>query len=210
LAAPIVAHLTSQFERPRGLLGPIVGRIMGRPGTNVDRNLRLLELIELRPDDRVLEVGPGPGVALAAVAERVTTGRLVAVDHSAAMLRQTARRNAGPLADGRLTLIEGDVQLLPANIGRFELIYAMNVWQFWDDQPAIVAGLVDRLAPGGRLAIGYQPRHPGATAADADAGRRCLIDQFDEAGLVAIEDHTFDLEPAVACVIGTRTGSAGG
>ncbi len=202
LTNPLVAHITSQFQCPRGPLGALAGRIMSQRGGNVDRNLWMLELLGLQPDHRVLEIGPGPGVALATAAQRVTTGQLVAIDHSATMLRQTAKRTAGPMAEGRLTLIEGDVQFLPVNIGRFDRIYAMNVWQFWDDQQAVVESLAERLTGGGLLALGYQPRHRGATAADADAGRRCLIDQFEAAGLIEVADHVLELELPVACVIG--------
>ncbi len=177
---------------------------MARRGSNVERNLRLVELLELESHHRVLELGPGPGVALAAAARQVTTGRLVAVDHSATMLRQCAARNRVLLKAGRLTLIEGRAESLPDVLGPFDRIYAMNVWQFWSDQETVIASLARLLGPGGRLAIGYQPRHRGATAADGDVGRRCLRDQFAEAGLIDIVDRTFELQPPVNYVIGTR------
>ncbi len=204
LSAAVVRHLTSQFHRPRGPLGLLAGRIMSRRGSNVDRNLWLVDLLAPEPTDRVLEIGPGPGVAMAAMAARVTNGSLVAVDHSTTMLRQTAARNREAMSAGRLQLIEGRAEQLPAELGPFDRIYAMNVWQFWDDQEALVASLVERLAPGGRLALGYQPRHRGATAADGDAGRRCLLDQFSAGGLHDITDHLLELEPAVHAVIGTK------
>ncbi len=200
----LLRRLASQFHRPRGPLGVVAGRIMARRGSNVERNLWLVDLLELEPDHRVLELGPGPGVALAATAERVTTGGLVAVDHSATMLRQTASRNRGLLRDGRLTLIEGRAESLPDDLGRFDRIYAMNVWQFWSDQEAVIASLAGLLAPGGRLVIGYQPRHRAATAADGDAARRCLRDHFTDAGLVDLVDRVFELAPPVNYVIGSR------
>ncbi len=80
----------------------------------------------------------------------------------------------------------------------------MNVWQFWDDQEPVLAGLAERLAPGGWLAIGYQPRHPGATEADAVAGMKCLREQLAEVGLVEISDHRVNLAPMVVAVIGRR------
>ncbi|MGI9596703.1 MAG: class I SAM-dependent methyltransferase, partial [Acidimicrobiales bacterium] len=103
---PLVTHLTSQFSRPRGQLGMVAGRIMSRRGSNVDRNLWLVGLLDLQPDHRVLELGPGPGIALAAAAKTVTVGELVALDHSVAMLRQTATRTADVVDQGRLKLVE--------------------------------------------------------------------------------------------------------
>lgn len=202
----ILAHLVSQFERPRGPLGRVAGRIMARRGSNVDRNLHLVELLELKPDHAVMELGPGPGVALEAAARTVTRGRLVAVDHSVTMLRQTAARNRSVMDDGRLTLVRADARHLDLELEGFDRIFAMNVWQFWPNQEWVVADLARRLAPGGRLVLGYQPRHPGATAADADAARRCLRDQFTDVGLAVEDDVRHDLEPPVVYVMGEAIG----
>lgn len=177
---------------------------MSKRGSNVERNRWLIELLAPAATDRVLELGPGPGVAMELVARRVTEGELVAVDHSTVMLGQTARRNRQAVAEGRLTLIEADAQRLPDRLGTFDAIYAMNVWQFWSDQETVVAKLVQRLKPGGQLALGYQPRHPGATDADVDAGRRCMIDQFGAAGLTDVVDRVRDFAPGATVVIGVK------
>lgn len=203
--SPINRYLVGQFSRPYGLLGAVAGRIMSKRGSNVDRNLWLVDLLDLDADCRVLEVGPGPGVALEATTAVVSAGTVVGLDHSEVMLRQAARRNRTAIADGRLALVRGEAQALPTLLGRFDRIYSMNVWQFWSDQERVIAGLAAQLSPGGRLAIGFQPRHKGATSADADAAGRCLSDQFAEAGLVDIDRHNLDLQPTpVTAVIGRR------
>lgn len=198
----LVRYLISQFHRPRGPFGTLVGRIMSSRGSNVDRNLLLVDMLDLEPGHRVLEIGPGPGVALAEAARRVTTGHLVAVDHSQLMLRQTADRNRDGLRDGRLTLIHRAVDELPGDLVDFDRIWAMNCWHFWSYQEATVADLARRLRPGGMLLIGHQPRG-GATG--TDAARRCLRDQFADAGLTGIDDRiATDLDPPVAYVRGRR------
>jgi 16S rRNA (adenine1518-N6/adenine1519-N6)-dimethyltransferase len=64
----------------------------------VDRGVlaSIVEAAELRPDDDVLEVGPGPGVLTAALAERVRSVTAVEIDaRMVAVLEETlaARRN---------------------------------------------------------------------------------------------------------------------
>ena len=57
-----------QFSRPTGLLGRVAGLIMATRPSNLERNMRTLALADIQPEDRVLEIGFGPGVA--------TSGRL--------------------------------------------------------------------------------------------------------------------------------------
>ena len=54
----------AQFGRPTGFLGSIVGHIMARTPSNLERIQWTLSLLDVKPADRVLEVGIGPGVAI--------------------------------------------------------------------------------------------------------------------------------------------------
>jgi SAM-dependent methyltransferase len=181
---------------------------MASRGSNVERNRWLVDLLDLGPGHRVLEVGFGPGVAIAFAAEAAPAGQIVGIDHSATMVDQATARNRDAVALGRVCLHQGSAEHPPAELGRFDRIHGMNVWQFWDDQEAVIAGLVDHLHPGGVLAIGFQPRSRGATAADTDAAARCLIDQFTDAGLLDVCSHQLDLAPVpVAAVLGCHPGT---
>lgn len=176
---------------------------MSSRGSSVDRNRWLVELLALEPGHRVLELGPGPGVALELAAARASHGHLVGIDHSSTMLRQARRRNRVAVSDGRVRLIKGSAEALPADVGPFDRIYCMNVWQFWADQEAVIVALAALLTPGGLLAIGYQPRAQGATASDTEAAARCLEEQLGRSGLVEVTAHRLDLRPTpVAAVVG--------
>jgi trans-aconitate methyltransferase len=56
------------------------------------------------PDDQLLEIGCGPGVAVSLVCERLAGGRIVAVDRSPTAIERAARRNAEHVASGRAVL----------------------------------------------------------------------------------------------------------
>ena len=82
----------AQFHHPTGAVGHVAGWIMGRRSSNVARNRWAVQLLDVQPTDRVIELGCGPGVAIAALATRAIRGLVVGVDHSQVMIRQARRR----------------------------------------------------------------------------------------------------------------------
>jgi ubiquinone/menaquinone biosynthesis C-methylase UbiE len=55
--------------------------------SNRQRNVWAVSLLDVQPTDRVLEVGFGPGVAIAEFAARATRGHVFGIDHSQAQPR---------------------------------------------------------------------------------------------------------------------------
>src|SRR3712207_2960700 len=96
-----------------------------------ERFLWAVEVLAPDPADRVLEVGCGHGVAVSLVCERLTSGRIVAIDRSAKMIEIAARRNREHVAAGRAVL--QTAALADADLGdeRFDKVFAFNVAPFW-------------------------------------------------------------------------------
>jgi cyclopropane fatty-acyl-phospholipid synthase-like methyltransferase len=194
--------IVSQFVRPRGLLGRIAGWILATRGSNLRRNRWTVDLLAPADGERVLEVGCGPGVALELCLARAGV-RVVGVDHSALMIKQAAKRNARAVKDGRLVLIEGTIDVTPAE-APFDRMFSINVIQFVD-RPAFVARAKALLKPGGMMATTCQPRHAKATRADALKLAAELTDLMTAAAFTGVRVEELDLKPVPAvCVIGRR------
>ena len=119
------------------------------------RLLRLVERLELRPADRVLEIGCGHGVAATLVCERLDGGTYTAVDRSPKMIAAAARRNAAHVAAGRAEFLVMALEALELGARRFDVAFAARVGLF-HREPARAHGLVEPwLAPGGRLVTLY-------------------------------------------------------
>ncbi|HEX6589645.1 MAG TPA: methyltransferase domain-containing protein [Longimicrobiales bacterium] len=117
-----------------------------------DRLARAVDWLELRPGQRVLELGCGHGVAATLVCERIGDGVLIAVDRSARMAAATARRNAEHVAAGRLRVIRSDVETLELADARFDRIFAINLPLFLRGDPAAtLRALRSHLTPRGEL-----------------------------------------------------------
>jgi trans-aconitate methyltransferase len=146
-----------------------------------------VELMDLKPDDNVLEIGCGPGAGAELICERLETGRLFAIDRSESGVDRTKRRCARHVESGRLTVRQIDLATLRVPVKRLTKVFAFNVNLFWvRDCADEVALLHDRLLPGGAVHLFYDTTMPElvpnivskASAALAAAGFRVsLVDQ---------------------------------
>jgi SAM-dependent methyltransferase len=194
--------VVGQFHRPTGLGGQAAGWVMATRGSNRKRNIWAAGLLDVQPDDRVLEVGFGPGVAIREMAKRATRGLVCGIDHSEVMVRQATRRNAAAVHAGRVELRLGAVDDLPNYAEPFDKVLAVNNAMMWDDPAARLRELRDLLRPGGWIAIALQPRGPGATDETAERAGRDISEQLAAAGFSDVRVQTLKLQPtAVVCVL---------
>jgi SAM-dependent methyltransferase len=199
------AAIVKQFGRPTGTLGRLVGFIMKVRPSNRQRNLRTVETLDVQPDDHVLEIGFGPGLAIQRAAELAIRGRVVGVDHSEVMLKQASRRNAQAIAMGRVELHLGAAEALPPFQGLFDKAFAVNVFMFWADPLAVLGEIRDALKPGGTLAVTFQPRNRAAKNADTREGAERIAKVFREAGFQRVRVEILEMPPVdAACVLGHR------
>jgi cyclopropane fatty-acyl-phospholipid synthase-like methyltransferase len=112
-----------------------------------ERLRRVVERLDVRPGDRVLEIGCGHGVAATYVLER--GARITGVDRSPKMIAAATRRNAAHVEAGTAEFLVAHLEDLELGDRRFDRIFAVRVRIF---EPR----LVERwLAPGGRILSEY-------------------------------------------------------
>jgi SAM-dependent methyltransferase len=199
----LVRTVVLQFRDPTGSGGHVAGWVMGRRPSNVQRNRWAVSLLDVAPTDRVLELGCGPGVALASLAARAARGLVVGVDHSAVMIRQARRRNAAAVAAGLVRLIHAPVERLHVPGGPFDAALAVNTVGFWPEPTVQLRDVGRVLRPGGRIALVSQPRCPGATAATSAAATDGLAAMLLQAGFEQLRFETLQLDPPAACILAT-------
>jgi ubiquinone/menaquinone biosynthesis C-methylase UbiE len=91
----------------------MAGWLMAYRSSNRQRNVWVVSLLDVQRDDRVLEIGFGPGIAIRELARLAADGRVCGIDHSEVMLRQASRRNADAIRRGAVDLRLGSVDALP-------------------------------------------------------------------------------------------------
>jgi ubiquinone/menaquinone biosynthesis C-methylase UbiE len=122
-----------------------------------ERLRSVVDELDIQPDDRVLEIGCGHGVAATLVCERLEGGHLTAIDRSPKMIEAATRRNAAYVEAGKAEFLVARLEDLELGGRRFDKIFAVRVGLFHRD-PERAHGIVERwLAPGGAVFAFYDP-----------------------------------------------------
>jgi len=172
-------YLVSQFGNPRGILGKLVGRIMAIK--NRRRVLWTIEQLQISAQDKILEIGFGPGVAIREISKIIRNGTIAGIDHSKIMLQQASRRNLQAIKSGRVDLKVGSSDSLPFPENLFTKVFGINVNIFGNDPSANMKELKRVLEPRGKLAIVLQP-HWAKTEEAIQTISEKMVNQFWNAG----------------------------
>jgi len=147
--------LRSQFGSPSGLFGSLsVAPFLN--ATNMAFIRTSVELLGLKPDDRVLDIEFGGGYSLLTVAERIPNGQVVGVDHSRDMVDAAASLIRARKLQARIRVRRGNVVKLPFAARTFDKVFTINTIYYWPDLAAGLREIKRVLKPGGRLMVGFR------------------------------------------------------
>lgn len=155
--------IARQGRRPSGLLGQIVARVMAKE--TASENDFALELLQLQPEDAVLEIGCGHGDTLAKAANTVPRGFLCGIDFSPLMHRHATRRHRQLVAEERIEFHLGSSDRLPFDDQSFDKVLAVHTIYFWKAPLDHLAEARRVLKPGGRFVLGFRPAEDAGFAA---------------------------------------------
>jgi trans-aconitate methyltransferase len=115
--------------------------------------------LSLEQDSRVLEIGCGPGAAARAVAARLSTGHILAIDRSASAIAQAQRAAAEEIAAGRMSVrrVAIDDFVLQAGEEPYDIVFAVRVRALDGRHPEAGEQALRTIAaattPGARLSV---------------------------------------------------------
>lgn len=136
---------------------------------------RTVELLHIRPGDRILDVGCGTGAsALPAASAAGPTGRVAGIDVADRLL-EIARAKAERLALTNVDFALADMTDMDVPDENYDAVISVFSIFFVEDMEGLVGKLWQLLAPGGRLAVtvwGADPFEPGATILGEEIARQ--------------------------------------
>lgn len=155
LGVRIARAINRQASSPRGLFGRLLGFVWPREHGLL--NTEVLDVLDVRPGQRVLEIGSGTGHALHEAARRCGGGHVLGVDVSELMANLARSRNRPGIARGEVDVRVGDIAALSLDGATFDRIFSVHCIYFWRDVDAVLAKLNAALTPGGKLVLAFRP-----------------------------------------------------
>lgn len=151
--------ILNAFVHPRGLTGRLGGFVMARSRAQQQEIADLLD----EPGELLCELGAGPGVMAAMLAERHPQLRLALVDPSPVMRSQAARRCADLVSNERVTIADGTAENLGLADASCDSVLAVNSVAMWPNPSAALAEIHRVLRPGAQLVLSWHsPTAPSA------------------------------------------------
>ena len=197
-----IKNFNSQFAHPKGWVGGFVGMILALK--NRERNAWTISMLNIQPDDQVLEIGFGPGQALQEVAKLAPNGFVAGIDLSDEMVAQASKRNAAAIRSGRVLLQQGSEAPLPFEDNKFNKAFAVNSMQFWSNPIEGLQEVRRVLKPGGQVVITIQPMWAKTEEAVQIVAEK-LVFQLKQTGFKQVRLETRPIKPITTVSgIGTK------
>lgn len=148
----------AQFACPHGRLGWLAGHLMAIK--NAGMNRFAVEILDVQPEDQVLEIGFGHGHAIQMIAEHAINGFTAGIDISDVMVRQAAKRNQQLVVSGNIELGQASVANIPYEYARFNKVLAVNNYQFWPNAEHNLTEIQRVLCANGLLVLCFRMKEP--------------------------------------------------
>jgi protein-L-isoaspartate O-methyltransferase len=108
----------------------------------------IVNALPLQPHSRVLEIGCGPGAAARAVAARLTTGHILAIDRSATAIAQAKAAAVEEITSGRMSVrqVAAEDFVLQAQEEPYDIVFAVRVGALDGRHPQTGQRVLQRIA----------------------------------------------------------------
>jgi SAM-dependent methyltransferase len=152
-----------------------------------------VDVLAVKSDERILEIGCGRGAAVELICERLEDGSITGIDRSPVAVAAAGTRNRAHLKTGSARFLSA--ALADAELDeQFDKVFAVNVNVFWLGPAEELAVILRVLPPGGQLYLFYEP--PSAEK----------LDQISEACIVFLEREGFTVDEVLGADLGPALG----
>lgn len=148
--------MAGQLRKPEGDAGRKTGEMMNAGNKHI--NLWTIEMLDVKPNDQILEIGMGNGFFVKEILAVSGSLRYSGVDYSEDMVKEAERINKQFVENGQASFVLGDAGKLPFPDASFNKAFTINTIYFWEDPKNILSEIKRVLTPDGILIVSLRPK----------------------------------------------------
>lgn len=149
-------EIAKQLRKPEGDNGLRVG--LGMNQSNKRINSLAITMLELQPEDQLLELGMGNGLFVRQLLAEKAGIHYTGIDFSALMVAESTKNNEQTIAAGRCKFINSKVASMPLADQSIDKVFCVNLVYFWRNPELELAEIKRIMKPGARFVIGIRSR----------------------------------------------------
>lgn len=148
-------YFARQLSNPHGLIGSRFITKMMNQG-NEELEYFGLELMDIKGDENILEIGFGNGRIMQEMCAKLNSGKVHGIDISQEMINLTTKRLQEEVKAGKVILQKASVEQIPADDNSFDKAFTCNTIYFWPDLEECAKEVHRVLKAGGTFYCGFR------------------------------------------------------
>ena len=147
----IKSLFTRHAKRPDGITGRLIAKMMWTK--TKESNHWTVSLLNISPDDKILEIGFGLGHTVKKLTEMAHMGFVGGIDISETMIDSATKLNFEEIEANQVELKFGSVENIPFDNESFNKVFAINVIYLWADLHRSLSEIKRVLMRNGKVAL---------------------------------------------------------
>lgn len=152
----LLRAIGKQLQHPRGLFGKLLFAWMTR--MTIAHARWTADLLDVQPDDDILEIGFGNGANIKLLLQRASGGSVTGVEISETAIEMASKKNAKAISDGKVKLHKVAGNALPFEEGMFDKVCTVATAYVIEDPGTVFKEMYRVLNPNGRAAVTFPIR----------------------------------------------------
>lgn len=151
-----IREMASQLRKPEGEYAKEVGEVMNQG--NLLMNNKTIELLAIKPNETVLEIGMGNGFFVKNIVSIDSSIKYIGCDFSESMVQESINHNEEFVVKGQAEFRVANINKLPQKTASIDKVFTVNTLYFWDDISLGFSEIKRVLKHKGQLILSIRPK----------------------------------------------------
>lgn len=146
--------LVENAAKPKGFWGKMMIRSMNK--NHSDLTDWGLDHIEIKHNDRILDIGCGGGRTVSKLCGLIGNGKVYGIDYSGLCVSKSEKLNSKNILCGKAKILQASVSNIPFEDNTFDIASAVETYYFWQDKVNDLKEILRVLKPNGKILLVFE------------------------------------------------------